>query len=142
MCFRVMITRRVNYMAKRLKNELVTGNRSQAEAIIIDLLRFHFKKLKVLPNDKSAIGKELDIFLPELSAAIEVDGPTHFEPIFGEDKLKRTQERDRAKEELCEQKGIHLFRIKLPKDSSNYFTAIKKELCETLIPELKTLQGL
>ena len=126
-------------MAKKLKNELVKGNRSQAESIIIDLLRFHFKKLKVVPNDKTAIGKELDIFLPEINAAIEVDGPTHYDPIFGEEKLKKIQERDEIKNKLCDEKGILLIRIKLPKNSNLYYTVLKQELNEVVAPKLKTL---
>ena len=64
-------------MSKKLKNELVKGNRSQAEQLAINYLRFYFKKLKVLTNDKTAIGKELDIYLPELRVGIEVDGIFH-----------------------------------------------------------------
>mgnify|MGYP001606126201 CR=1 FL=1 len=34
---------------------------------------------------------ELDLYLPALGVAIEIDGPSHFLPIYGEDALMKTQ---------------------------------------------------
>lgn len=121
----------------KLKNELVKGNRSLAEQLIIDRLKFYFKKLPVLPNDKTAIKKELDIYLPTLKIAIECDGPCHTFPIYGEETLIKTQERDAKKDILCEQIGIKLIRIKLPLDSRLYSQFIKDELNNSVIPTIK-----
>lgn len=121
----------------KLKNKLVTGNRSQAEQIIIDMLRFHFKNLKVLTNDKTAIGKEIDIYLPELKFAIEVDGITHIKPIFGEETLKRTQASDKLKTLLLEDAGIKLYRVVLPEKSGDYYTFLKSEVPDKLVVEIK-----
>lgn len=61
---------------------------------------------------------EPDITLPDLQILIEVDGPAHFFPIFGEEKFKKTQESDRKKN------GIFL---------SNGFCVIRvKQMCKTL----------
>ena len=49
-----------------------------------------FHKEYLLVNSRLHI----DIFLPELSTAIEVDGPSHFEPIWGDDQLKKVQRSD------------------------------------------------
>ena len=121
----------------KLKNELVKGNRSLAEQLIIDRLKFYFKKLIILPNDKTAIKKELDIYLPALKVAIECDGPCHTFPIYGEETLAKTQERDSKKDILCEQAGIKLIRIKLPLDSRVYPQFIKDELNKSVIPAIK-----
>lgn len=53
----------------------------------------------------------LDIFLPELSLAIEYNGEQHYHevPIFG--PLEVIQRRDREKAELCAQQGIRLFTV-------------------------------
>lgn len=121
-------------MAKKLKNELVKGNRSQAESIIIDLLRFHFKKLKVSPNDRSLLGRqEIDIYLPEYKFAIEVDGLTHQKPIYGQATFERMQEADARKSKKLEELGIQLYRVTLPEKSSDYYAFLKSEVPNKLV---------
>lgn len=123
----------------KLKNKLVVGNRSLQEQLVIDLLRFHFKKLKILPNDKTAIGKEIDILLADYKIGIEIDGPTHTYPIYGEETLNKIQIRDMKKTKLCEEAGITLIRIKLPKDSRTYYSYIKKEIEEIIVPVISKI---
>jgi very-short-patch-repair endonuclease len=121
-------------MAKKLKNELVKGNRSQAESIIIDLLRFHFKKLKVVPNDRSVLGRqEIDIYLPEYKFAIEVDGLTHQKPIYGEATFERMKEADARKSKKLKELGIQLYRVTLPEKSSEYYSFLKSEVPNNLV---------
>jgi hypothetical protein len=124
-------------MAKKLKNELVTGNRSQAEQMAIDLIRLYCGKIIILPNDKTAIGRELDLYLPEHKIGIEIDGPTHSEPIFGQATLERTIQSDERKTKLCEDNNILLIRIPLPKESSTYFSILKHEIKAKVVPKIK-----
>ena len=56
----------------------------------------------VLNRDKTAIGKELDIYIPSLKLAIE-PGSWYWH--------KDTQERDREKDRLCRQAGINLITL-------------------------------
>jgi very-short-patch-repair endonuclease len=60
----------------------------------------------------------IDLFLPTISVAIEVDGPSHFEPVWGEEALKRAQSYDNKKTGILIGKGIKLIRIKQKKDYS------------------------
>lgn len=62
---------------------------------------------------------QIDLFLPSMGTAIEVDGPSHFEPVWGEQSLKRNIQYDKKKEGLITGKGWHLIRIKQTKDFSN-----------------------
>tara|TARA_R100000008_G_scaffold47731_1_gene28275 strand:- start:569 stop:1348 length:780 start_codon:yes stop_codon:yes gene_type:complete len=55
---------------------------------------------------------EIDLFLPEINTIIEIDGPQHFVPIFGEDKLKETIKFDSIKNGLLLKKGFCVIRIK------------------------------
>jgi len=55
---------------------------------------------------------EIDLFLPELNTIIEIDGPQHFVPIFGEKKLKETIKFDSIKNGLLLKKGYCVIRIK------------------------------
>lgn len=75
-----------------------------------------YHKEGLIPNFKL----EIDIFLPELSVAIEVDGPSHFLPIWGEDKLLKNIEADQEKAGLITSQGLVLIRLKyLTKNISN-----------------------
>jgi len=55
---------------------------------------------------------EIDLLLPELNTIIEVDGPQHFLPIFGEDKLAEVIKMDSIKNGLLISKGYCVIRVK------------------------------
>lgn len=62
----------------------------------------------IIPNDKM----EVDLYIPELKTAIEIDGPSHFLPIWGEDKLKQIIKSDGEKNGHIIGNGFFLIRIK------------------------------
>jgi very-short-patch-repair endonuclease len=55
---------------------------------------------------------EVDLFLPDLGLVVEVDGPSHFLPIWGADKLLKQQKADSEKTALLQNKGYRVLRIK------------------------------
>ena len=55
---------------------------------------------------------EIDLFLPELNTIIEIDGPQHFIPLFGETKLRDTIKFDSIKNGLLVASGYCVIRIK------------------------------
>jgi hypothetical protein len=55
---------------------------------------------------------ELDLFLPVEGIAIEIDGISHFEPIWGEEKLEKQKIADMKKGNLLMSQGKILIRIK------------------------------
>ena len=55
---------------------------------------------------------EIDLFLPELNTIIEIDGPQHFMPIFGEDRLKEVIKFDAIKNGLLISKGYCVIRVR------------------------------
>lgn len=55
---------------------------------------------------------KVDLFLPEIKVAIEVDGPTHFLPIWGNDKLQKQQSADIIKQGLLINAGYALIRVR------------------------------
>jgi len=86
--------------------------------LLTELLRdghsVEFHKEQNLANTKL----QIDLFIPKLSIAIEVDGPSHFEPVWGDDVLKRNKSYDNKKSGLILGKGLVLIRIKQSKDYS------------------------
>lgn len=54
---------------------------------------------------------EVDIMLHAQQIAIEVDGISHYEPIWGEDKFQKQQKNDREKEGLLLKNGYCLIRV-------------------------------
>jgi len=76
---------------------------------------------------------QLDLFLPKLNIAIEVDGPSHFAPVWGEDTLKRNKGYDNKKTGLILGKGLALIRVKQSKDFSKArATVIYRELLKSI----------
>jgi hypothetical protein len=59
-------------------------------------------------NRKDAINSELDIYIPSLKLAFELNGIFHYEPIYGSDKLARIQNNDSRKFQACIERGIEL----------------------------------
>ena len=76
--------------------------------------RVDFHKEQILSNTKL----QIDIFIPKLNTAIEVDGPSHFEPVWGADTLNRNIKYDNKKTGLLLGKGSVLIRIKQLRDFS------------------------
>jgi very-short-patch-repair endonuclease len=76
--------------------------------------RVDFHKEQILTNTKL----QIDLFLPTINTAIEVDGPSHFAPVWGEDSLKKNKAYDNKKSGLILGKGWNIIRIKQYKDFS------------------------
>ena len=96
---------------------------------------------KVNFHEKRAIGDEnleLDMFISELNAIIEVDGPSHFLPIWGEDRLRKQIAADTKKNGLALTNGYTVIRIKTQGDGVCYSDSIKAR--DTVISLLNNLK--
>lgn len=90
-------------------------SRSQIELFVEENLTKDFPHIKFVFNDKETIGSELDVYIPELKMAIEINGIIHYEPIYGQEKLTKVQNRDKQKMINCYNLGIELIVIPLGK---------------------------
>lgn len=87
-------------------------HRSLLEEKLEEHVKNTYPRLKMILNDKEQMrGLELDIYLPEISLAIEVNGPAHYIPIWNDETLLRTQKNDIIKKNRCRKKRIRLLTI-------------------------------
>lgn len=92
------------------------GNRkSKLECWIEKQLKKIYPNIQFKFNSKEEINSELDIYIPSLKLAFELNGIFHYEPIFGIEKLKQIKNNDNRKFQACLEKGIELCII----DTSN-----------------------
>lgn len=113
--------------------------RSKLEQYLEHKLIETYPSLEINFNDKTAINSELDIYIPSLKLAFELNGIFHYEPIFGESKLNSIQQNDSNKFQKCQEKGISLCVIDtssqkyFKEQSSNKFFNIIKDIIDSLI---------
>ena len=84
---------------------------SKMEKYLRNMLQTDFPDLDILYNDRKTIKLELDILVPSIHLAFELNGITHFLPIFGEDKFSKIKENDYKKLSFCKERGITLHQI-------------------------------
>ena len=70
------------------------------------MVQYHKKGL--IPN----VNLEVDMFPPEISTAIEIDGPSHFFPIWGDENFQRNIKADIEKTGLILNQGMAMIRVK------------------------------
>ncbi|NBP02506.1 MAG: hypothetical protein EBU90_20785 [Proteobacteria bacterium] len=81
---------------------------------------------------------EVDMYIPALKAIIEVDGLSHFEPIWGEEKLKKQIKSDMEKNGLVLSKGFVMIRIKHLHHNLTY--ANKEKLKHSILNILSSIE--
>lgn len=85
------------------------GNkRSKLEKWIEEKLFLLYPDIDFHFNRKDTIGSELDIYIPSLKVGFELNGIFHYEPIYGDDRLKRSKENDDRKFFKCQELNISL----------------------------------
>lgn len=88
---------------KRSKFEIWT------ETVLLTL----FPNLTIEFNKTNAINSELDIYIPNLKLAFELNGIVHYEPIYGQEKFISIKNNDLKKVQACLSKQIELCVIEL-----------------------------
>ena len=93
--------RRASQEGSKIEKFLKEGLTSEGYDVI-----FHMKGLIPAEN------LEVDLVGPSLKTAIEIDGPAHFLPIWGEDSLQKNIRSDAKKSGLILSKGYCMIRVK------------------------------
>lgn len=77
---------------------------------------------------------EIDLFLPELNTIIEIDGPQHFLPVFGEKRLQEVIKFDSIKNGLLVSKGFCVIRVRYL--CKNMSRAVERRLWDLVSKEV------
>ena len=114
---------------------------SKLEKFIVNTLReqnyvIEFHKKGILANNKL----EVDIFMPTNGIAIEVDGPSHFLPIWGQEALLKTVKADNEKNGLLIHFGLKVIRIKQSK--KNLSTKDMRDVATLVIAQIEEIKKL
>jgi len=117
---------------RAMKEAAKTGSKMEkfllSEMINADF-KVQFHKAQWLQNQKL----EIDLFLPELRTAIEVDGLTHQEALFGDSRLQTQKRADQQKDGLVLNQDMVMIRIRLQKNmSQRYMREVSAKLLNVL----------
>ena len=85
--------------------------RSKLEKWMEEKLKVLYPTLEIFFNKKFAIGSELDIYIPSLNLAFELNGVYHYKPIRGQKLLNKVAHNDAEKVKICKERNIQLFSI-------------------------------
>ena len=116
--------------------------RSKLEKYLENELVKLYSNLEILFNNKTTINSELDIYIPSLKLAFELNGIFHYEPIYGQKTLNQVQNNDNKKFHACIEHDIDLciidtsqqkyFKIETSKKYLNIIINIIKERLLTI----------
>lgn len=93
-----------------------------------------FHKKNLIPTQNL----EIDLYIPSLKTIIEIDGPSHFFPIWGEEKLRKQIISDNQKSGIILSKGYIIIRVK---NLANFVSLGKKEdLINNVVTQLESIE--
>lgn len=110
---------------------------SKLEKFMLDQLlkdgyRVNFHQEQALVTTKL----QIDLFIPSISVAIEIDGPSHFLPVWGEGSLAKNKTYDDKKTGLILGRGWVLIRIKQTKDFSKTRALVLYNKLKTILENI------
>jgi very-short-patch-repair endonuclease len=119
-----------------LRKSSIEGSKAE-KSLYMGLLEAGYK---VEQHKKDLIGGEyeLDFYLPDITTVIEIDGPQHFLPVFGEESLKKTIKYDSVKNGVILTRGFAIIRVKYL--AKKLYKRIEDQLFEKVTEEINKIQ--
>ena len=116
-------------------NHKKVGEGWDSETMLYNMVKQLFPKYSIHFHYRPAFlkGLELDVYIDELRLGIEYQGIQHYQPIKhwgGTDSLKKTEERDRKKRELCKLNNVKLIEIRY--DEELELEAVQRKISQRI----------
>lgn len=92
------------------------------------------RHLKILENSNL----EVDLALPKHKIAIELDGPSHFSPIWGQDIYQKTLQADQEKNGLLNINGFKVIRVIYTK--SHVSNVLRQQVLKELLATIESVR--
>ena len=127
-----------DFLAIRAPDFLIAIEGSKAEKSLKDGLADAGYNVILHKKDLIEGNFEIDLFLPELNTIIEIDGPQHFVPVFGEEKLQNTIKFDSIKNGLLISKGYCIIRIKYM--CKHMSQSVERKLLKLVVGEVTKIE--
>lgn len=110
-------SRSCNAKYQNAHKTLGVSRKSKAESYLASLIRGDFRQLALEENIRDVIpsGLEFDLYMPAIQLAVELNGPLHYFPIYGQEKLELIRERDTRKQSEARSIGCCLIVIDISK---------------------------
>ena len=106
-------------------------------------LQLDFPDLVILTNARNVLPSrlELDIYIPSLTLGIELNGPLHYYPFHGQEKLAAIRAKDALKQHEAKVVGCELLTINISKYKYWKQTAklVDEVYTREIVPTIETL---
>lgn len=141
-----------NFCSRSCRTKYVHANcnptqnvkQSVPQQMLFNLLKEKYPTATILYNDRTVLKSslELDIVLPDIKLAIEVNGPTHYFPIYGEEKFDAVINRDSIKLSEAQAIGYEVLILNVSAwQKRDYPAHIQNTLNEIIIPIIEKNGG-
>lgn len=119
-------------------NRKASKEGSSVEKYVLQVLQDAGYFVKFHEKNVLSTELELDLTIPALRTVIEIDGPSHFKPVWGEKSLQRQIDADTRKSGIILSKGLVLIRVKYL--LSRFTLAAKDEIKTKLLTILEGIK--
>lgn len=123
--------------AKAIRDTVENGSKIE-RYLLYNLRRLNYRVDFHTRNLLSTQKLQVDLFLPDLGVAIEIDGPSHYEPVWGQEVLERTQLADQEKNGLLLGRGYCVIRVRTT--SKNISIAYQQGLLDKILKVLYNIK--
>lgn len=127
------ILQKANYAVRKSSKEGSKLEKFILNCLLKDGYKVVFHQEQTLSNTKL----QIDLMIPSINTAIEIDGPSHFLPVWGDQALERNIKYDNKKEGLIIGKGLYLIRIQQTKEFSKTRALIVYDKLKEVLDNIK-----
>lgn len=116
--------------------------RSSSEIKLCEIIKQDFPNIEVLENTRDVLNchLEIDIWIPSINLAIELNGPCHFINIYGDKIYQKTLTNDETKKKEILERGFNLLIININQPEKIVNSLLLEQFNSVIKPLLLTVK--